>query len=265
MPLSLPIEPEATKLLHDSPLALLLGMLLDQQIPDGEGVLVSVRPEAAARPRPGRARDRRRSIPEAFEAIFAKPPALHRFPRAIAKRTQELCQMLVERYDGDAAKLWTEAKDGRDAVARIGQLPGFGKQKSQIFVALLAKQFGIQPEGWREATGVYGEEGSLRSVADITDETLAGQGARVQEGHEGRRQGRRLTVVASAVVHNARCSRIASSSWRCVAGRSVPSRRPSRATSTDRTCSAWAFDSGRGRPRRRRAGPGTGRRGLCWM
>jgi uncharacterized HhH-GPD family protein len=89
-----------------------------------------------------------------------------------------MCQQIVDRYDGDAARLWTEAKDGRDAVARIGALPGFGKQKSQIFVALLAKQFGIQPEGWREATGAYGEEGSLRSVADITDE---GSLAKVRE------------------------------------------------------------------------------------
>jgi uncharacterized HhH-GPD family protein len=82
-----------------------------------------------------------------------------------------MCRILVEKYDGDASRLWTEAKDGKDAVARVGQLPGFGKQKSQIFVALLGKQFGIHLDGWREATGAYGEEDSLRSVADITDES----------------------------------------------------------------------------------------------
>ena len=106
----------------------------------------------------------------ALEEIFAKPPALHRFPRAFAKRMHEMCQILVDQYDGDASRLWKEASDGKDAVARIGKLPGFGKQKSQIFVALLGKQFGVELSGWREATGVYGEEGSLRSVADITDE-----------------------------------------------------------------------------------------------
>jgi uncharacterized HhH-GPD family protein len=169
MSLSLPIEPEATRLLHDNPLALLLGMLLDQQQPMEKAFSSPY----VLKQRLGHDLDAREIAafdPGALEAIFATPPALHRFPRAFAKRAQELCQILVDRYDGDASKLWTEAADGRDAVARIGQLPGFGKQKSQIFVALLAKQFGIQPDGWHEATGVYGEEGSLRSVADITDE-----------------------------------------------------------------------------------------------
>jgi uncharacterized HhH-GPD family protein len=177
MPLSLPIEPEATKLLHDSPLALLLGMLLDQQIPMEKAFSSPY----VLKQRLGRDLDAREIAefdPEAFEAIFAKPPALHRFPRANAKRAQELCQVLVERYDGDASNVWTGVDSGPELVARVGQLPGFGKQKSQIFVALLAKQFGIQPEGWRDATGVYGEEGSLRSVADITDETSL---ARVRE------------------------------------------------------------------------------------
>lgn len=177
MTLSLPIEPEATKLLHDSPLALLLGMLLDQQIPMEKAFSSPY----VLKQRLGHDLDAHELAsfdPVALEAIFAKPPALHRFPKAFAKRAQELCQMLVEKYEGDASRLWTGAKDGKDAVARVGQLPGFGKQKSQIFVALLAKQFGIQPEGWREATGVYGEEGSYRSVADITD---AGSLAKVRE------------------------------------------------------------------------------------
>jgi uncharacterized HhH-GPD family protein len=105
--------------------------------------------------------------------IFAKPPVLHRFPRAFAKRMHEVCQMLVEQYDGDAAKLWKEAKDGKDAVARIGKLSGFRKQKSQIVVAPLGKQFGPKLKGWQEATGAYGEKGALRSVADITESSLA--------------------------------------------------------------------------------------------
>jgi uncharacterized HhH-GPD family protein len=177
VPLSLPIEPEATKLLYANPLALLAGMLLDQQ----QSMEKAFSGPYVLTQRLGRdldAYDIAAMDLAALEEVFAKPPALHRFPRAFAKRMHEMCQLLVEQYDGDAAKLWTEAKDGKDAVARIGKLPGFGKQKSQIFVALLGKQFGVKLEGWQEATGVYGEKGSLRSVADITDE---GSLAKVRE------------------------------------------------------------------------------------
>ena len=169
MPLSLPIEPEATKLLYANPLALLTGMLLDQQ----QAMEKAFSGPYVLKQRLGRdldAHDIAAQDLEALEDIFAKPPALHRFPRAFAKRMHEMCVILVEQYEGDAAKLWKEATDGKDAVARIGKLPGFGKQKSQIFVALLGKQFGVKLKGWRQATGVYGEEGALRSVADITDE-----------------------------------------------------------------------------------------------
>jgi uncharacterized HhH-GPD family protein len=174
MALSLPIEPEASKLLRESPLALLLGMLLDQQIPMEKAFSSPY----VLKQRLGRdldARDLAEMDPDELTAIFAKPPALHRFPKAFAKKTQDLCQVLVDSYDGDASRLWTDAKDGKDSVARVGQLPGFGKQKSQIFVALLAKQFDVQPKGWREATGAYGEKGSFRSVADITDESSLGK------------------------------------------------------------------------------------------
>ena len=116
--------------------------------------------------------------PDTLTELFARPPALHRFPKANAKRAQEMCQMLLAKYDGDPAKIWTDATTGAELVNRVGELPGFGKQKSQIFVALLGKQFGIQPPGWREATGVFGEHGSYRSVADITDE---GSLAKVRE------------------------------------------------------------------------------------
>jgi len=106
---------------------------------------------------------------EALTAIFAQRPALHRFPKAMAARVQELCRLVVERYDGDAARVWTEAKSGAELAKRVGELPGFGKQKAQIFVALLAKQFGVRPRGWQEASGTFGENGSFRSVADIID------------------------------------------------------------------------------------------------
>jgi uncharacterized HhH-GPD family protein len=168
MTLTLPIDPAATKLLYDSPLALLLGMLLDQQIPMEKAFSSPY----VLRQRLGRDLDARELAAydaDAFEELFARPPALHRFPRANARRAQELCQFLVDHYDGDAAALWTSAASGNELVARVGALPGFGRQKSQIFVALLGKQFGIEPDGWREATGVYGEEGAHRSVADIVD------------------------------------------------------------------------------------------------
>jgi uncharacterized HhH-GPD family protein len=87
----------------------------------------------------------------------------------MAERTQKLARAIADEYDGDAARIWTEAKDGKDLLKRVSDLPGFGKQKAQIFVALLGKQFGVRPEGWREAAGSYGEDGSTRSVADIVD------------------------------------------------------------------------------------------------
>ncbi|MGW5668310.1 HhH-GPD-type base excision DNA repair protein [Micromonospora sp. NPDC003776] len=168
MTLSLPIDPEANALLGRSPLALLLGMVLDQQVPMEKafsspyvlGQRLGHEPDA---------RELAGYAPEALVALFAQPPALHRFPKAMAARVQEVCQVLVDRYDGDPARLWSEAADGRDLLRRVGELPGFGKQKAQIFVALLGKRFGITPEGWREAAGGYGDADAYRSVADVTD------------------------------------------------------------------------------------------------
>jgi uncharacterized HhH-GPD family protein len=168
MTLSLPIDAEANELLQRSPLALLLGMTLDQQIPLERAFAAPYdlvrrlghEPDAA---------ELATYDPEALTAVFAERPALHRFPKAMAARVQELCRLLVERYDGDPAKVWVDAPDGRTAFKRINELPGFGKQKAQIFLALLGKRFGVQPPGWREAAGQYGQEGSHYSVADITD------------------------------------------------------------------------------------------------
>jgi uncharacterized HhH-GPD family protein len=169
MALSLPIEPEASKLLRESPLALLLGMLLDQQIPMEKAFSSPY----VLQQRLGRALDARELADmdsEELTAIFAKPPALHRFPKAMAARSQEVCRALVDAYDGDTARLWTEAADGADLYKRVAALPGFGKQKSQIFVALLGKRYGVEKAGWREAAGAYGEEGAYKSVADVVDE-----------------------------------------------------------------------------------------------
>ena len=168
MTLSLPIDAEANELLATDPLALLIGMVLDQQVPF-EKAFSSPYVLAQRLGHQPTAEEIAGFDPEALVAIFAKPPALHRFPKAMAARVQEVCRALVTQYDGDAANLWTGAADGTELLRRVGSLPGFGKQKAQIFTALLGKQYGVQPPGWREAAGAYGEDGSYRSVADITD------------------------------------------------------------------------------------------------
>jgi uncharacterized HhH-GPD family protein len=162
-------EPAADQLLATDPLALLVGMLLDQQQPlekafKGPHILATrmgiAHLDAAAIAR---------HDPDEFAKIFATVPAIHRFPGSMADRTQKLCQVIADEYDGDAAALWTGAADGRELLKRLEALPGFGKQKAQIFVALLGKQFALDLPGWREASGAYGEEGSHRSAADIVD------------------------------------------------------------------------------------------------
>jgi uncharacterized HhH-GPD family protein len=167
--LYLATEPAADELLASDPLALLIGMLLDQQIPLERAF--SSPYDLTQRLGHGlSARELAEYDTEALIEIFAQRPALHRFPKAMAARVQELCRLVVDRYDGDAARVWTEAKTGTELVKRIGELPGFGKQKAQIMVALLGKQFGVRPKGWREAAGEFGVQGSHKSVADIVDE-----------------------------------------------------------------------------------------------
>jgi uncharacterized HhH-GPD family protein len=157
----------ADELLGRDPLALVLGMLFDQQFPMERAFagprLIADRLgvdglDAAALAA---------ADPERLTKVFQGPPAVHRYPGSMAARTQELCRLLVERYGGRAEGLWAGVPDGATLLARIGELPGFGVQKSKILVALLGKQYGVTPPGWREAAGVYGEEGSHRSVADI--------------------------------------------------------------------------------------------------
>ncbi|MEV6843959.1 HhH-GPD-type base excision DNA repair protein [Actinoplanes sp. NPDC051411] len=169
MTFSLPIDAEANALLDRDPLAVVIGLTLDQQITMEKAftspwVLVQRLGHAPT------AAELADFDSEALIAIFAQPPALHRFPKAMATRVQEVCRVLVDRYDGDAAALWRDAPDGAELFTRIHALPGFGKQKAQILVALLGKQYGVQPPGWREAAGGYGEVDAYRSVADIVDE-----------------------------------------------------------------------------------------------
>ncbi|MEU1605156.1 HhH-GPD-type base excision DNA repair protein [Micromonospora matsumotoense] len=168
MTLSLPIDGEANRLLERSPLALLTGMLLDQQVPM-EKAFSSPYVLAQRLGHDPDARELAGYDPQALVEVFARPPALHRFPKAMAGRVQELCRILVDRYDGDAGRLWADVTDGRELLRRITDLPGFGTQKAQIFVALLGKRYGVRPDGWREAAGGYGDADTYRSVADVTD------------------------------------------------------------------------------------------------
>src|SRR5215213_5852110 len=167
-------DPAADELLGRDPLALLIGMLLDQQFPMerafGAPRLLADRlgvEDLSAEQLAG-------MEAEMLTRVFQGPPALHRYPGSMAGRAQEVCRLLVERYDGRAENLWADVPDGATLLRRLGELPGFGAQKSKIFLALLGKQYGVTPPGWREAAGDYGLEGSRRSVADITGpESLA--------------------------------------------------------------------------------------------
>lgn len=168
--LYLATEEPADALLSTDPLALLIGMLLDQQVPMERAFVAPYR----LAERLGTDRLDAAALaeydPDALSEIFATPPALHRYPGAMAARTQKLCRQILDDHGGDAAAVWTGAEDGRDLVKRIGKLPGFGKQKAEIFAALLGKQLSVRPAGWREAAGSYAEYGVFRSVADITDD-----------------------------------------------------------------------------------------------
>jgi uncharacterized HhH-GPD family protein len=159
-------DAEADKYLVDDPLALLIGMVLDQQVPlekafAGPWLL---------RQRLGSELDAAAIAamdPDQLAALFVERPALHRFPGSMAARVQQLCRILVEEYGGKPAAVWTTASTGEELFKRVKALPGFGEHKARIFVALLAKQLGVRPKGWENAAGAFGEPGSLASVADI--------------------------------------------------------------------------------------------------
>ncbi|MBU1251112.1 MAG: Fe-S cluster assembly protein HesB [Actinobacteria bacterium] len=166
-------DADADRLLSTEPLALLVGMLLDQQV----AMEVAFAGPAKIRDRLGSfdARAIAEHDPEKFAALCAQSPAVHRFPGSMAARIQTLCAQLVSDWEGDAAAVWTRGEpDGAEVLRRLKALPGFGEQKARIFLAVLGKQYGLDAPGWREAAGDYGVEDSRRSVADITSpETLA--------------------------------------------------------------------------------------------
>ncbi|WP_163757438.1 HhH-GPD-type base excision DNA repair protein [Mycobacterium botniense] len=166
--LQLAQDPAADALLETNPFALVVGMLLDQQVP-----------METAFAGPKKIADRMggfdvRAIadynPDKFAELCSERPAIHRFPVAMARRIQALAQIIVDRYDGDVTTLWTAGNpDGDEVLRRLTQLPGFGDQKARILLALLGKQYGVTPKGWRAAAGEYGKPGTHLSVADIVD------------------------------------------------------------------------------------------------
>ncbi len=174
MNLCLAQDPEADELLSNNPFALLVGVLLDQQVP-----------METAFAGPKKIADRMGGLdagdiadydPDKFAALCSEKPAIHRFPGSMAKRVQTLAQIVVDRYGGDAAAIWTAGEpDGKELLGRLKGLPGFGEQKARIFLALLGKQYGVRPEGWQAAAGDYGQPGTHMSVADVVDARSLGQ------------------------------------------------------------------------------------------
>jgi uncharacterized HhH-GPD family protein len=162
-------HPDADALLSGDPFALLVGMLLDQQFPMEKAFLgpwVIAQRLGVAGLDPAAVRD---VEPQRFAELMAGPPAVHRYHASMAGRVQALAAHIVERYAGDAAAVWRDARTGQELYARLLALPGYGDQKARIFVALLGKQLAVRPLGWRQAAGGYGEDGVHRSVADVRD------------------------------------------------------------------------------------------------
>jgi uncharacterized HhH-GPD family protein len=164
-------DAHADQVLTDSPFALLAGMMLDQQFPMERAFAGPAKVlERFGTLDPAAIAD---ADPEAFADLCATPPAIHRYGRSMAGRLQELARVVVDEYDGDASRIWSDARSGAALFERLTALPGFGEQKAKIFAALLAKQLDVKPRGWTTVTGDYGRKG-FRSVADVVDpESLA--------------------------------------------------------------------------------------------
>jgi uncharacterized HhH-GPD family protein len=173
-PLALSGDPAADELLSREPLALLIGMVLDQQIP----LEWAFKGPFVLRERLGADLDAAAIAamdPEVLARAFSERPALHRYPGSMAKRVQELCRHIVDHHGGDAAQVWATAKTGDHLYRNIKALPGFGEQKARIFVALLGKQLGVRPQGWQKAAGDFGKARTFMSVADIVDPESLGK------------------------------------------------------------------------------------------
>jgi len=160
-------DPDGDALLSTNGFALLIGMMLDQQIRMEIAFLgphrlaqrlgIELTPAALVA-----------TSPDEVEAAFRAKPAIHRFPGAMAGRVRKLAEAIVDGYDGDAEAIWRDVTDARELHRRLAALPGFGDEKASIFMALLAKQLDVRPRGWKAASGEYGLKGH-RSIADVTD------------------------------------------------------------------------------------------------
>lgn len=162
-------DADADALLADDSFALLMGMLLDQQVP----MEVAFAGPAKLAQRLGKLDvvEIAEMNPDEFLEKFSIKPAVHRFPKSMATRVQKLAAEIVDEYDSDTAAIWTSGDpSGTEVLKRLKKLPGFGDQKAKIFLALLGKQFDFNADGWREAAGDYGDEDSRRSIADVVNE-----------------------------------------------------------------------------------------------
>jgi uncharacterized HhH-GPD family protein len=163
-------DDQADALLSRDPLALLIGMVLDQQVTI-EKAFSS--PADLLQRLGGKGPLNAATIasmdPEELGDIFRERPALHRYPGSMAGRVQAVCRVVADDYGNKADNIWKGVQSGAELLERLRTLPGFGEQKAKIFAALLGKQLGVCPEGWRKVTTPYGKEGSSLSVADITD------------------------------------------------------------------------------------------------
>lgn len=158
---------EANRLLATDGLALLIGMLLDQQFPMERAFFGP----QLLKERTGEDLDATRIAawdPDELESIFKGPPAIHRFPGSMAKRTQALCEVIVERYEGRAENIWETASDGADLLRRLKELPGFGEAKSRIFVGVLGKRLGFELEGWEEKAADWPSIADVATFDDVT-------------------------------------------------------------------------------------------------
>jgi uncharacterized HhH-GPD family protein len=161
---------KADKLLNANGNALLIGMLLDQQVP----MEWAFTGPHTLKTRLGHLDPRKIADmdPEEFLAVCLEKPAIHRFPKAMAERIQGVCRILADTYKGKAENIWKGVYDADEVFRRLRELPGYGEEKAQIFIALLAKRFDVAPKGWKKAAGVF-SDGKPRTVADITSpETL---------------------------------------------------------------------------------------------
>jgi uncharacterized HhH-GPD family protein len=160
-------DDEANRLIAQDPLALLIGFVLDQQVP----VQKAFSGPLALQQRLGHLDARRiaESDPAELVEVFKQRPAIHRFPGSMAGRVQALCAFVVERYDGDASRVWSEAESGADLRRRLGELPGFGDMKVRTVISLLTEQYGVRPPGWEAEAPTHPTLGKVRTAEELSE------------------------------------------------------------------------------------------------